>query len=63
MEQPINDSVLIWGDSVIIITRGEETDKEPRKGVAVTKYICDEYGESMTFGDAVQIAKENGFTT
>ena len=54
----INGTDKIWGDSVHIIL---PTQKVEEKGIVITKYISCEYGESMTYNDALQIAKENGF--
>ena len=64
----INLSDEIWGDIIRIfmddeISRNEKNEIEvTQKGFLVTKYISDERGESLTFNDCVEIAKENGFT-
>lgn len=56
----INGLDEIWGDSVHIILTNPE--KDDGKGIVITKHISDEYGESMTFDDVLQIATENGFS-
>lgn len=64
MSKKINGTDEIWGDSVHIVLYGHEINSEDNneKGVVITKYISREYGDSMTFDKALEIAKENGFT-
>lgn len=68
MSKKINGTDEIWGDSVHIVLYGHEingnndSEADNEKGVVITKYICREYGDSMTFDKALEIAKENGFT-
>lgn len=58
----INATDEIWGDAVRIIIESKSYKTEDSdNGVVITKYICKEYNEYMTFDDALQIAKENGF--
>ena len=58
----------IYGDIIRIFADDENALDEnmntyvAKKGFFVTKYVCPEYGETMTFNDCVAIAKEHGFT-
>lgn len=60
MKEIKNTDVLFGDVFYIIVPNDDGTDN--KKGVVITKYVCQEYDENMTFNDVLSVAKENGFS-
>lgn len=61
MQEEIKMTDRIYGDFIRILVFREDEDGCEIGGEIITKIICEEYGDSITFADVLEIAREAGF--